>query len=368
MWCGILYACFAQAKPPELPNLGVSCYLNAFIQVTYNIPDFVTLLINNKLLFNNNTPQDFLVSNYCAVLENIKNNRFKNEPINETYLTLLYKSFDAAIKHNWLTLETIESYDINYCNQQAAAEPWGILLNSLAFSEKENKTIEQNLFIQKILDLFNIGEHAVITDQAGQRSEPKNDLLVTSLSIKEHIPSQPLVTLSELIEEHVSPQSVTLTGYFKPTKQLFFIKPADYFLLELKNVIFEGGRYVKYSMNIAIPPLLTMPAVWFNDEKESTDYELIGVTIHAGGTSGGHYTAYIKDQYDPPHPWYYCNDSSIEKIGERLSPEAQQHINTSASFLVYKRVGKAKILNDQDIKKKLQDFNKYLSHLKSYVV
>ncbi|HBL98743.1 TPA: hypothetical protein DDZ86_03815 [Candidatus Dependentiae bacterium] len=56
--------------------------------------------------------------------------------------------------------------------------------------------------------------------------------------------------------------------------------------------------------------------------KSVAQYNLIGVSLHLGPlTSSGHYTAYIKDQYDSNRSWYYCNDSSITLVSDLAGME-----------------------------------------------
>ena len=42
-------------------------------------------------------------------------------------------------------------------------------------------------------------------------------------------------------------------------------------------------------------------------EKKSYKYDLYGICNHSGGTSGGHYTAYVKNANDK---WYIFNDTT----------------------------------------------------------
>lgn len=57
-------------------------------------------------------------------------------------------------------------------------------------------------------------------------------------------------------------------------------------------------------------------------KKNSYKYELYGVANHSGGTSGGHYFAYIKTANNQ---WYSFNDTSVSKIdnlNQIVSPKA----------------------------------------------
>jgi ubiquitin C-terminal hydrolase len=38
----------------------------------------------------------------------------------------------------------------------------------------------------------------------------------------------------------------------------------------------------------------------FSDDGDTTEYELIGVTVHTGTADGGHYYSFIRDRRSPP--------------------------------------------------------------------
>jgi len=46
-------------------------------------------------------------------------------------------------------------------------------------------------------------------------------------------------------------------------------------------------------------------------KKESYVYDLYGICNHSGGTSGGHYTAFVKNANDK---WYHFNDTSVTEV------------------------------------------------------
>jgi hypothetical protein len=49
-----------------------------------------------------------------------------------------------------------------------------------------------------------------------------------------------------------------------------------------------------------------------NDNENKSNYSLLGVSNHFGGTGGGHYTAYTRKVENGK--WYYCDDSSINEV------------------------------------------------------
>jgi ubiquitin C-terminal hydrolase len=61
-------------------------------------------------------------------------------------------------------------------------------------------------------------------------------------------------------------------------------------------------------------------------------YELYGICNHIGGTSGGHYTSFVKNANEE---WLHFNDSHVEKVGD-----VNQIINPLAYCLFYRRKNK----------------------------
>jgi ubiquitin C-terminal hydrolase len=47
-------------------------------------------------------------------------------------------------------------------------------------------------------------------------------------------------------------------------------------------------------------------------KKESYVYDLYGICNHMGGTTGGHYTAFVKNA---ENKWNHYNDRSVESVG-----------------------------------------------------
>lgn len=78
-----------------------------------------------------------------------------------------------------------------------------------------------------------------------------------------------------------------------------------------KIIIFTLNRFnnmnIKLNDNIEIPDVLDMTK-YNNDIK--TGYELYSICNHYGGSGGGHYTSFCKNNNN----WYEFNDSSVKKL------------------------------------------------------
>ena len=65
--------------------------------------------------------------------------------------------------------------------------------------------------------------------------------------------------------------------------------------------------------------------------KEQYIYNLIGICNHSGGTSGGHYTSFVKDAEE--NKWFHYNDTQVTEIND-----LSQLITPKAYCLFYKKI------------------------------
>ncbi len=74
-----------------------------------------------------------------------------------------------------------------------------------------------------------------------------------------------------------------------------------------------------------------------SDEVENHRYELVGIVIHDGMATVGHYYSYVREQYDDGSlgQWLEFNDDTVKKFDERTIPEKCY----GGSHLQYHRVG-----------------------------
>ena len=50
-------------------------------------------------------------------------------------------------------------------------------------------------------------------------------------------------------------------------------------------------------------------------DKETYVYDLYGICNHSGGTLGGHYTSYVRNNNGK---WYHFNDTQVSKVSKEL--------------------------------------------------
>lgn len=92
----------------------------------------------------------------------------------------------------------------------------------------------------------------------------------------------------------------------------------EFLIIQLTKSDVENKRAKKLSEPLpSLSSQLILQEQWFipdtSPDEIGRTYSLIGVGVHSGSLSGGHYYAYIKDQFDPARPWYKCNDSRVTR-------------------------------------------------------
>ena len=104
-------------------------------------------------------------------------------------------------------------------------------------------------------------------------------------------------------------------------------------------------------VNAAIVP--TSPLI-FTKKTHGIDarYELESIVVQSGSLSGGHYVAYIKSYQDGL--WYFCNDSSVEKLGKDLIPNASYPYDKNAYLVFYRRTDNPAVAALTELSESLQ--------------
>ena len=80
-------------------------------------------------------------------------------------------------------------------------------------------------------------------------------------------------------------------------------------IIHLKR--FFGGSLISRKNNITVKYPAKFDHTLFPNTNVMSIYSLVGVILHGGDTSGGHYTSIVKDQ--KLSEWYHFNDSMVNK-------------------------------------------------------
>lgn len=112
------------------------------------------------------------------------------------------------------------------------------------------------------------------------------------------------------------------------TKTIHFWSMPDILVITFKRFLPDGLRKIENLIDFPLEGLdLSKYIVGYNPN--SYIYDLYGVCNHMGGTTGGHYTSYVKND---SNLWVHYNDSNIEQL-----QDTSHIVSTSAYCLFYRK-------------------------------
>jgi len=147
------------------------------------------------------------------------------------------------------------------------------------------------------------------------------------------------ITLEECIKEFIKEEILTGDNkWFCPHckedreayKKMDIWKAPEILIVHLKRFIQDRRYYSSRKNNVLVKfPIdnLDLTEVIIGDKSEEKYiYNLYAISNHSGSTSGGHYTAFVKNDKDGK--WYDCNDSFVSEVSEN-------NIITSSAYLLF---------------------------------
>ncbi|OGO89187.1 MAG: hypothetical protein A2Y17_09785 [Clostridiales bacterium GWF2_38_85] len=285
-WAMVLCA-FVDAEPPFLQWQSSNCWLISLVHVLYNMPEFVDQFVGvgGDGYVKNPSQEKYaqVAKSFTELIRDIDSHQKKNSPSNDHYSGLL-KVLQTAVLLN--TQEGLE---------------WN---PEVGFNEIAEACGNQaSLWKLKYGDIFYNSFYFY-----SQRNRNKEDVY-------------------------------TVSEFFDASLNMFY-GGGEKVLLGLSNYIVLQGSYSSM-LNGKLPLILDMESVVSSNLKkggESLRYELTGI-VNVEHEYGGHFTAYVKDQYDPAHPWYFCDEIGktlvVVSEAEALGPWAGDR---RPELLVYRRI------------------------------
>lgn len=327
--------------PPSLGNCGATCFINANIQLLYNIQPLTDLLIS--LTYNpysiETAPVPYYYTQLIRQFEDTKNTSepvdFPCEPGTGTLLEELDSVCYTRIGEPLQIVAGEKAY-----THEDASELMRPFLDDLIESSTPkpalNKSLKALFQFKLVSELIcpaipgkKLGVYRSITpetllDPAGAPiSNPIHlDVPITTIQ------GQPLSTLNECLNNYFATETVEnvqdAQDIYRPecSKLLKLRNSPEILLIVLKRF---AGREItrKIDHSVTIPTTLDLTQYTMSQE-EGHNFDLIGVVVHSGILKGGHYWAYVKNG----NQWYKCNDPVVTDVSID-NPAVIQEINGS---------------------------------------
>lgn len=295
-----------------LPNIGNSCYFNAFIQICNPLID--------DLIKNNINRVEQSTNNLLNVVYLFYNKYFMTDNIMDEYINM-YKALN--IKKNF-----------SFKTQQDSSEMI-LLITDLLKDNKLTKSLVSVEFNQ-VIQCNNCLSYKICAKQI-ESMLISNTLMTSNNSV---------ITFKEFLGNSL-------------LKNNFIPAPSDEFkckcnektptirtvLISLPTYLYINvGRYDnnlrKIKKTLEIPDNLTITTPINiddilskkNNDKINNTYQLTGIVVHIGSVlNSGHYVAYIKKDTD----WYYCDDLTVSKCDIQNKIDL---IKQNCTVLLYKKI------------------------------
>lgn len=263
--------------PQGLPNLGTSCYMNAALQVIFNIPSVCALIKDDK--FKIKTDETHLEEK--IVFKDLLGSLFTGQKrfTRENLLELRLKYFQSK----W-PADEIED-EIN--KQQASEEFLGHIFDFLDWKPLsiEDRCVENNGEISRL--------RACIDSM-----------------IKLSFPENYSGTLEEALNTYFTDSMIEKDGRSWIKKGVILNSP-EYIFIELKRGNYKNNMFVRNNSKIIIPSNQIIQMACEDGNNKITSYKIVSYISHRQTNiykNEGHYTAYINDEAGN---WYHCDDDRV---------------------------------------------------------
>lgn len=286
--------------PSGLYNIFNSCYMNASLQVLFNLPPVLHAITSYQ--------------------QNI-GEREKGKLI-ACFRDLLLNQHRTDSREHWDQLKNLRAAFFDY---------FGWNLHTL---ERQHDAQE---FFQCILELADfqkvkLGEKAISKmDESQSRSLNSTSESMLSISIKDQTSFQKCIDNNFMREERTVPLENDLKGLFKVWyKQTSVDNAPDYLFIQLKRFEFHnlemGAQKITTAIEFPADGIVNIQRI---TEEDPLKYEIISYISHKGEeANSGHYTSIVKSAKD--NNWYSCDDETSKMV-------TLGNISSKAYILVLKK-------------------------------
>ena len=160
-----------------------------------------------------------------------------------------------------------------------------------------------------------------------------------------------MTTVREALEKYLERE--TLVGdeqWFCPkckqkvdaTKKIDLWKLPPVLVVHLKRFEFDmhSFRFRKIDSHLRAPELFDLSSLCFSEQKDGAAYRVTCVANHLGGYGSGHYTATCRVGCPATGPFYYFDDSCVERLG------SQQPVGANAYVVFLTRSGPSQAISE----------------------
>ena len=309
-----------------LNNIGATCYMNATLQCLCNIP-----ALQNFFLYNNNLyqKQDAVVSKaFGDVMRNLYDRNKNKVSYSPTHFknvigekNPLFKGV-AANDSKDLIIFLLEKMHEDL-NEQINYNPEPNLSRDLLVFRQSyypsNSSIIQKTFIYEMesivrccncgYETYNYNAHSFVIFPLEKIRKQK---------IISHPQGFYLVTLEDCFEkqqavDYLKGESMV---YCNGCKQMFAAENINKMNTcpEILIIILNRGKGNQYEVDFDFPMRCDLYN-YVNEKNKNTQYELISVIVHTGGSDmSGHFYSYCKSNIDKK--WYRYNDSMVDMLDD----------------------------------------------------
>lgn len=246
-----------------LPNCGNSCYLNSSIQQLYNIKPVYDAISNAKLPDNDSENKTKLEALQSLLVE-MKNSKGDFNPAD----------LCSKLGHK-MNQEDASEFLRSLLNLCANNTPWEFIIESIC-------KYGDGLF----------------------KSESTYTENILSLTIKKD-------KLKDCLNDYFAEDKCDNGD----TKQYLLMTLPEVLFISLDRFKFDpDSENKKTNKRVEFPFVLDIDKNWCVDdlEEQKFSYELVGVIVHSGSSSGGHYWSYVKKD----EKWFKFDDLNVYEVGD----------------------------------------------------
>lgn len=307
---------FVYAQPPELPNCGNTCYLNATTQALLAVQPLTQFLAKNEPQY----PRQSLADAYQEIARNISAHREIPLPTLQSY-----KQAATKLIRNLRPLEKGESA----LAQEDATEFLIAALDNLR-EYGNNKTRD---LVNDLFTVTDISIYQCLTPDGSFKTENETRetflYLVLPIENEKH---DSFTMLERCLQEYTKKESLEQfrDKFNECIKQIKLYTTAPFIIFSPKRYRFDQHtlQTIKLNHPISIPLTINLQP-YIEGATQPVMYNLLAAIIQYGAVRDGHYIAYVR--YG--NVWYLCDDSTIRVVD---SSEVS-HAITKGYAYIYER-------------------------------